>query len=96
MPVLKLKEGQVAVVVLDGFLLEMVASHGIKDKCVFVVAGLCVFVELVLVIGEPAFKTPGSLAVRASIQVHLQNTQVKSELDFLGAVGSCDESGVDL
>src|SRR6185503_14684039 len=87
----------VAVMVLDGFLLKLGAFLGVKPEAfVAVVMFGTVFEKFAFEMFEERFVAVGLLAVRSARGVHLEEAKVDTQLDFLLAVFSLQFSNYDL
>ena len=85
--VTKLVEADVAVVILDGLLLEPRAVFAAQDELLVaaVVFGTVLF-QLADEMVEKGFVAKRAFAVRPALRVHLKHAQVEAELDFLDSV----------
>ena len=81
--IINLKKAEIAVVILDAFLLELGALFG--SERVILVPGLRTCGPK-LMISEKRFATVRAQAVRPAGQFHLQHAEIDPELQFLPAV----------
>lgn len=85
--ILELEEADVAVVELDGFLLELGTILGIEMEAVFFAFVLvAVFLEAGLEVFEEGFVAEGGFAIGPAEGVHLEEAEVDAELDFFLSV----------
>lgn len=84
---LKLEKANVAVMILDEFLLQTGAIFRSQSKFL-VVAGMLAFelVKLVQVILVKRFAAKGAFAIRPAFGIHLQETEIDAQLDFFLAI----------
>src|SRR5207237_1958072 len=85
--IVNLKKAEIAVVILNAFLLELGALFG--SERVILVPGLRTG-GAKLMISEKRFATVRAQAVRPAGQFHLQHAEIDPELQFLPAVQSKD------
>jgi len=90
--IVNLKKAEIAVVILDAFLLELGALFG--SEGVILVPGLRTGGPK-LMLSEKRFATVRAHAVRPAGQLHLQHSQIDPELQFLPAVQSKDLAHFD-
>ena len=84
---LELKKANVAMMVLNGLLLEFGAVLGGEAEITIVVVVFAAeFLEELRVIFEKGFPSVRVLAVRAALGVHLEEAEIDAELNFVFAV----------
>lgn len=89
------EESDVAVVVVDGFCAKGSAFFGAEDESGGGAIELDVALEPVLLIFQERIEAVGFCTVGPSGELHLEDAEVDTHLQFFPAIGAADFSGVD-
>src|SRR5947207_12523767 len=79
----QLKQADIAVVILNTFLLQFGAFLG---RQLIILAGSFRQFSAILMVAEQRFKTMRTLAIRATRHFHLQYAEIDAQLQFVAAI----------
>jgi hypothetical protein len=92
--ILKVQQADVAMMVLQGFELELRAIFGLElESFVAAIVGRDVLVEPCAVVIKEASMAEGPFAIRATLRVHLEQAQIQPKLDLLAPVLRLEPAG---